>query len=278
MRVSTIIADAITNISNLARNFYDNANVLNISIFQMIVDIGLIAVMCYYLLVFIRETRAYGVLKGFIVLAVIYLASKMFSLIAVDWLMNRLLTGLIIAIPILFQHELRDVLERIGRTRRFLGQMVQRADFIISNVIEACVEIKKEKRGALIVFEGSIPLTECIDSGVAINGTVSRDLLVAIFQTHSPLHDGAVILQDGNIKSAASVLPHSFKNYEHIHGTRHKAALALSESTDAKIILISEEKNTIGWIEKGKIEAPVTPERLQQLLAFLRTKPKKIHR
>lgn len=269
-----IIAQSIGKIARLASSFYENIQLLDTSWLQILVDILLIAVLFYYVFILIRETRAYLVLKGLIVLGVIFAVSKIFSLTGVNWLLDKFLATLIIAIPILFQQELREGLERLGRTRRFIIQQVKEADFLIRNIIEACEELKKEKKGALIVFENTSSLTEYIESGVEIDGKVTKDLLVAIFQKDSPLHDGAVIIEDGIIKSAASLLPHSFKNYGNIHGTRHKAALSLSESTDAKIIVISEEKGIISWIEKGRIDSNVSAERLEQHLNYLKPKAK----
>lgn len=269
-----IIANSVGKVAKLASSFYENIQLLNISWLQGIVDISLIAVIFYYLFILIRETRAYLVLKGLIVLGVILLVSKIFSLIAVSWLVDKSLATLVLAIPIIFQQELREGLERLGRTRRFLSEQVKEADFMIFNIIEACETLRKEKKGALIVFENSSSLSEYIESGVEINGKITSELMVAIFQKESPLHDGAIIIEDGLIKSAASLLPHSFKNYGNIHGTRHKAALALSEVTDAKVIVISEERNVISWIEKGRMDSNISSERLSQYLNYLKPKAK----
>lgn len=270
------IAQSIGKVALLASSFYENIQLLDMSWPQIIFDISLIAVLFYYLFVLIRETRAYLVLKGLIVLGAILVLSKLFSLTAVNWLLNKFLATLILAIPIIFQQELREGLEKLGRTRRFLSEKVKEADFMIHNIIEACMDLKKDKKGALIVFENLYSLSEYIDSGVEINGKITKDLILAIFQKESPLHDGAIIIQDGTVKSAASLLPHSFKNYGNIHGTRHKAALSLSEATDAKIIVISEERGAISWIEKGHIDGNISAERLQYHLSYLKPKAKNI--
>ncbi len=260
--------------AQLANNFYENVTLLDLSWLQIFVDIACIAVIFYYLFILIRETRAYTVMKGFIVLGAIFVVSKLLSLTAVNWLLDKSLTALLLAIPIIFQQELREGLERLGRTRRFLTQKVMEADFMIRSIVEASEELKSHHNGALMVFENALSLNEYIESGVVINGKITKDLIVSIFQKGSPLHDGAIIVQDGLIKSAASLLPHSLKNYGNIHGTRHKAALALSELTDAKIIVISEEKGSISWIEKGKMDSNIGSERLEQYLAFLKPKAK----
>jgi diadenylate cyclase len=264
-----ILASIVAKIAAIGQSFYENITLLDISPVQIVVDIGLIAILFYYLFVLIRETRAYLVLKGLIVLGFMLLVSKIFTLTGVNWLLNKLLTTLLIAIPILFQHELREGLERLGRTRRFLTAQVKEADLMLSNLVAGCVELQREKRGALIVFEGSTSLSEYTDTGVVLNAKPTKELIVSIFQHKSPLHDGAVIIRDSLIHSAACLLPHSFKNYGSIHGTRHKAALALSEITDARIILLSEERATISWIEKGKIDADITPGKLSNYLGFL---------
>ncbi len=272
--METLIGTGISRMAQLANNFYENVKLLDLSWLQIFVDITLIAVIFYYVFILIRETRAYPVMKGFIVLGAMFLVSEILSLTAVNWLLDKSLTALLLAIPIIFQQELREGLERLGRTRRFLTQKVMEADFMIRNIIEACEELKSHHSGALIVFENALSLNEYVESGVMINGKITKDLIVSIFQKGSPLHDGAIIVQDGLIKSAASLLPHSLKNYGNIHGTRHKAALALSESTDAKIIVISEEKGSISWIEKGKMESNIGSERLEQHLGFLKPKAK----
>lgn len=264
-------------VSVIALDFANNIRALHISWLQAGVDILLVAVLFYYLFVLIRETRAFLVLKGFIMLGVILILSKIFSLVAVNWLLEKFLSMLVIAIPILFQQELREGLERLGRTRRFMSEKAREVEALVHAVVGACIELKKEKRGALIVFEDATPLKEYIETGVEMDAKVTKDLLVSIFTEKSPLHDGAVIIQNGRIKSAASLLPHSFKNFGNIHGTRHKAALALSESTDSKIIAISEERSVISWIERGRIEANLTAEKLQHFLGFLKSKPKKPH-
>lgn len=274
--MADFIANSIGKMAQLASSFYENIQLLDTSWLQILVDISLIAVLFYYLFILIRETRAYLVLKGLIVLGVILVVSKVFSLIAVNWLLNKFLATLVLAIPIIFQQELREGLERLGRTRRFISEQVKEADFKIRNIIEACEELKKEKKGALIVFENSFSLSEYIESGVEIDGKITKDLILAIFQKDSPLHDGAIIIQNGVIASAASLLPHSFKNYGNIHGTRHKAALSLSESTDAKIIVISEERGVISWIEKGRMDTNISAEKLAHYLSYLKPKAKSL--
>lgn len=267
-------ASTIGKIAGIGQSFYENIGLLDISPVQMVIDVILIAVLFYYLFVLIRETRAYLVLKGLIVLGCMFVISKIFTLTGVNWLLNKLLATLLIAIPILFQHELREGLERLGRTRRFLMEQVKEADMMVSNIVAACSELQKEKRGALIVFENSVPLNEYAQTGVELNSKLSKELIVATFQHKSPLHDGAMIIRGSLIHAVACLLPHSFKNYGNIHGTRHKAALALSEITDAKIILLSEERATISWIEKGKIDADISPGQLEHYLSFLLPKAK----
>ena len=148
---------------------------------------------------------------------------------------------------------------------------------MISNIVEACEYMSKEKIGALIVLQNTVPLKEYIATGIPLHSTISKELILSIFMNRSPLHDGAIIIQDDSIVAASCVLPHSFKNYGQVFGTRHKAALGLAENTDAKIIVVSEEKGQISYAEHGHMERNINPARLQALLTeFLKpSHPKK---
>jgi len=237
-------------------------------------DIIIVAVLIYYLILLLRGTRAINIAWGLVILMIIFVLSRAFSLISTNWIFEKFLTVIIIAIPIIFQQELRRALEKLGKTKLFISKTIIKADIMISQMVSACTELVERGRGALIVFERDTPLKEYIDTGVELDASVSKELIVSIFNEHSPLHDGAIIIKDDKIKAASCILPHSFKAYSKNFGTRHKAALALSESTDAKIIVISEERNTVSFVEEGRIESNIDQQKLETLLEFLRPKEK----
>ncbi|MBI5413496.1 TIGR00159 family protein [Candidatus Peregrinibacteria bacterium] len=273
--LSSAIAQFINAVSSIAKNILENLNVSQYSMFQIAVDILLVAILFYWLIMLIRGTRAVNVILGVVVIVIVFAISRWLQLLALGWLLDRLLTVTLVALPVIFQQELRRGLEKLGRTKFFMAQEAKEIDFIRSEVIGTCFEMSKKKIGALIVFCGEVNLKEYIDTGILLSSRISKELLLSIFSTASPLHDGAVIIDENKIVAAGCVLPHSFKEeYSHRFGTRHKAALGLSETTDARIFVISEQRGTVSYVVDGHIEEDITPERAQTLLTEILT-PKK---
>lgn len=253
-------------ITEATRNFWGNLNVYQYSPMQIAVDILLVAILFYWLLMLIRGSRASNILLGVFVLVVVFAISRWLQLLAVGWLLDRLLTVILVAIPIIFQQELRRGLEKLGRTKFFLAQEAKEIDFLRSEIIESCFEMARRKLGGLIVFRGEVSLKEYIDTGVSMYSRISKELILSVFSHESPLHDGAIIIDQNRIVSAGCVLPHSFKEYGHRFGTRHKAALGLSETTDAKIFVISEQRGAVSYVTDGNIEEDITQERASNIL------------
>lgn len=276
--ISQAIAKFISVITDATRNFWENINVSQYSAFQVVIDILLVAILFYWLIQLIRGSRATNIMLGLVVLALVFAVSRWLQLLALGWLLDRLLTVILVAIPIIFQQELRRGLEKLGRTKFFLAQEAKEIDFIRSEIISACFEMSKQRLGGLVVFRGEVSLKEYIDTGVLLSARISKELLLSIFSKESPLHDGAVIIDQNRVVTAGSVLPHSFKEYGHKFGTRHKAALGLSESTDAKVIVISEQRGTVSYVFEGHIEEDVLPERLQAILTEIFTPKKAFHK
>lgn len=273
--INTFFANIISFIHKSAIGFWENLGYLNLSWYQIGIDIIIVAVLIYYLILLLKGTRALNIAWGLIILAIIFLLSRAISLTSTNWIMEKFLTVIIIAIPIIFQQELRRALEKLGRTKLFMSRIGIKADIMISQLVSACTELIENKRGALIVFERDTPLKEYTETGIELEAEVSKELIVSIFGSHSPLHDGAIIIKDNKIKAASCILPHSFKSYSKNFGTRHRAALALTENTDANVIVISEERGTVSFVENGSIELDITPQRLEELLSFLKPKEKK---
>lgn len=264
--ISHAFAQVIYWIAQGAQIFADRLNVGQYASWQILLDVILVATLFYWLMMWVRETRAMQILIGLIVLAVLYLASRGLELLALNWLLNRLLTVMLVAIPIIFQQELRRGLEKLGQTKWFSRQTKREIDFFTREIVEAATVLSHEKIGALIVLKNTLNLKEYSDTGVPIGGKVTKELLLSLFYPGSTLHDGAVIIEDRIIKSAGCTLPHAIKEYSHEFGTRHKSALALSELTDAAIIVISEERKMISWVQHGHMQRNVPPEKLQELL------------
>ena len=262
------IADFVLFIGQQTQGFWENLMLLNYSPVQVAIDILLVAVLFYYLFLLLKGSRAVNIVIGLIIIAFVFAVSRVLQLVTLGWLLDRFLTVVLVAIPVIFQQELRMALERLGHTKIPLSQKEQELTNVIKNLVESCDYMSKQKIGALIVLENSIPLKEYTDTGTALNAKISKELILSIFMNRSPLHDGAIIIKDGTILAASCVLPHPYKTAQSAHsgGTRHKAALGLSENTDAKIIVVSEEKGTIAFAQNGQLEQAISLNRLQFLL------------
>lgn len=271
------LADAVLFIGRQAQGFWENLILLNFSPGQVVIDILLVSILFYYIFVLLKGTRAVNILFGLIIVGFVFALSKALQLVTLGWLLDRFLTVILVAIPVIFQQELRMALERIGHTKIPTSQKERELTAMINNLVESCDYMGKQKIGALIVLENSVPLKEYVDTGIPLNSKLSKELILSIFMNRSPLHDGAVIIRDGLLAAASCVLPHSFKTYNQTLGTRHKAALGLSENTDAKIVVVSEEKGTISFAQNGHLEQNISLSRLQAMLTdFL--KPPRHHK
>lgn len=242
-----------------------------------IIDILIVAFLIYKAIELFRETRAGILIKGIIIIIAIYLVSDWFELAVVNWLFVKLASAAIIGVVIVFQPELRRALERVGRSK--FSQLIKGHGYsditdislTIAAVCKASGEMQDSKTGALIVFERETPLGEIIDTGTVINAEASNRLICNIFYPKSPLHDGAVVIRDGRIYAAACILPlTSSANISSHLGTRHRAAVGISESSDAVVVVVSEETGTISIACNGNLErgynAISAKERLNELL------------
>ncbi|MBU1953548.1 diadenylate cyclase CdaA, partial [Patescibacteria group bacterium] len=273
--LSKTVADIILFIGEQAQIFWGHLMLLNFSWPQILLDILLVSIFFYLILLLIKGSRAVHILIGLSIIGIIYFLSKALQLVALAWLLDRIFTVVLVAIPIIFQKELRMGLERLGHTKLFLNQKKRQIDRMILNIVDACDSMAKDKIGALIVIQRTIPLKEFLDTGIELQAKVSSELLLSIFKPKSPLHDGAVIISGERIQAASCILPHSFENTATGMGTRHKAALGLSENTDASIVVVSEEKGTISFAKNGKMERNVSAAQLQSLLHSALQPPKK---
>ena len=242
---------------------------------QDLLDICFVAVIIYFVLKFIRDTRAAQLLKGIILLLVLFFVAKSLNLQATSFILNSTLEFGILAILIVFQPELRTLLERIGRSGNgkslpfFSSDRKQNDPEIqenISNIVDAVSNMSATKTGALIVWERNTKLGEVINTGTKVDSVIVCDVILNIFYPKAPLHDGAAILRDGRICAAGCFLPLTTKALNSDLGTRHRAGVGVSEISDAIVILVSEETGIISVAQEGNLHRRLTPDALKTLL------------
>ena len=234
-----------------------------------VIDILVVAILIYQLLLIVRGRRAAYVLSGMWVLTVVYLIAMYARLELLRSVLAAMAPYTAIALIVMFQSELRRFLARIGRSRWLgLGVQLERRE-VVDEILLAVEQMAELKCGALIVIEHDIGLRTFIESGVTLNANVSRDLLCAIFQPGGALHDGAVILQGEHIAAAACFLPLTMNpGMLRKHGTRHRAAIGVTEETDCLSIIVSEETGHISLAARGELEPDVSIDRVRERLTI----------
>jgi len=263
--LSSWIADFIYFVGRQSQTFWLNLELLDYSAPQMIIDILLVSIIFYYIFLLLQGSRAVNVLMGLGMVTIIYVISRTAQLVTLNWIMDKFFTVALVAIPVIFQKELRMGLEKLGHAKLFVSH-VGNMQHMVSKILAACLEMADQKTGALIVLQAQTPLKEYIETGIGLNADVSKELLLTIFGNKSPLHDGAVIITGERIEAASCVLPHSLEKTSGDMGTRHKAALGLSDVTDALIVVVSEERGIISFAKNGKMEKNISPQRLKNIL------------
>ena len=219
---------------------------------QDVLDILIVSFIMYRIILLIRGTRAIQMLVSIAVMIVIYYLSGKFELQTLHWLFKTFLSSILLIIVILFQTDIRRALTQMGRTLFHKGADVAEHD--LEEIVRAAVYMAKRRIGALIVIERHTGLRDFIDTGHRLDARLRYELLVAIFLPSSPMHDGGVIIHKGRIHSSGCLLPLSQNpRIDKRYGTRHRAALGLSEETDAIIIVVSEETQEISLVRHGKI-------------------------
>lgn len=257
-----------------------NFTPLSISVTD-VVEIIIIAFILYYFLLWVKNTRAWALMRGLLVVFAFLLIAALLQMNTILWLANKLFSVAVIALVIIFQPELRHALEHLGRTN-FLGRFFSRnmqkespddyTEKTTNEIVKACFEMGKVKTGALIVIERDIVLNEYIRSGIMLDSLLSCQLLVNIFEHNTPLHDGAVIVRGNRIVSATCYLPLS-DNYQLSKdlGTRHRAAVGVSEASDSVTVVVSEETGyvslAVGGVLHRNVDAEFLREKLNNLVA-----------
>ena len=244
-----------------------------------VLDILIVAFLFYKLLGFIRETRAEQLAKGLLMLVVVALVARWLHLYTLQWILNNLVNVGLIAVVIIFQPELRRLLENLGRNKlisNFSGIDLEEAEEITVEIREALLSMSKSRTGALIVFERETSLTDIIETGTLIQAGISREMIGNIFYEGAPLHDGALIVRGDKLWAAGCVLPLTEdKKLSKELGTRHRAGIGITENSDALVFIVSEETGIISKAEDGKLERMLTASRIDDLLKSIYIAPEK---
>jgi uncharacterized protein (TIGR00159 family) len=231
------------------------------------IDIALVALGIYWLLLLIRGTRAVQILVGLIVLIGASVLSEVFQLVTLRLILDNFLSSAVLIIIVLFQHDIRRALARVGRGF-FPSVSAEQESQILEEVVRAAQLLAQKRVGALIVLERETVLDDMIEAGTRIDSEVTKDLLVSLFLPYSPLHDGAVVIQHGRIALAGCILPLTLKQeLPEGLGTRHRAAVGITEETDAVVVVVSEETGGISVVMSGELFQRLDPPRLREVLS-----------
>lgn len=247
-----------------------------------IAEIIILAVLIYHILLWIKTTRAWSLVKGFIVIFAFLLLAVFTEMDTILWLAGNIFDIGIIALVIVFQPELRKALEQLGQKNIIADLLtldtakVEKESFsdrTIDAIVKACVEMSKVKTGALIVIENNVPLGDYERTGIALDAQISSQLLLNIFEHNTPLHDGAIIVRGNRIVSATCYLPLSDNmTLSKELGTRHRAAVGISEVSDAMTVVVSEETGAISITQYSEIKRHITADVLKEQLQTLQNK------
>lgn len=252
-------------------------NIFNRPQLNDLLDILIVAVLIYQMIMLTRDTRASEVLKGFLLLVGASLLSSLLGLTALTWVLKQILSNGALVLVVLFQPEIRRVLEQLGRGAKMEhfqsdGEENQR---IISEITQCLTSLSRRRVGALIVFERRTGLKDVMETGTRLDSTISAPLLENIFEPNTPLHDGAVIIRGTRIVSAACMLTTLSESNAITRdlGTRHRAAIGISETTDALVLIVSEETGVISMARDGKLTRHLDAKAIGEILSTMYHQP-----
>ena len=218
------------------------------------IDVVLVYFLIYRLLVLVRGTRAERMLLGLGIVVLVFLISRALNFATLNWILGNFLGSVILVIVVLFQDDFRRVLTKVGLIPGFGSDPKEAVSEVVSEVAQTAVELSSRRIGALIVIERDVGLEEYTEHAIQIDAKVSHQLLISLFLPSSPLHDGAVVIRKGRVVAGGAVLPLTFNpNISGALGTRHRAAIGVSERTDAAVVVVSEENGVISLIREGQI-------------------------
>ncbi len=241
-----------------------------------VIQVLLLAFLVYKLILWMKNTRSYTLLRGIVFIIAFVVLANVFNMEVIVWLLQNVGVVAITAIIIIFQPELRRMLERMGQSNlmssilsinRSGDENKRFSDHTLNELVRACYEMSEERTGALIVLEKDIPLEEYEKTGIPIDAVVSSQLRVNVFEHNTPLHDGAVLIRNDRIAAATCYLPLSDNmDLSKKLGTRHRAAVGISEVSDSFTIIVSEETGHVSYAQNGRIYSAVTPSELREML------------
>ncbi len=246
-----------------------------------IVEVLIISVLLYKVLAWIKESKAWSLLKGIVIILLFVMVAAMFSMTTILWIAKNIFGVAVTAMVVVFQPELRKALEQLGRRKvlsqfftfdnRIIGERF--SDETINEITRGSFEMGRDKTGALIVIAQSDSLADYEKTGIELDSAISSQLLINIFEHNTPLHDGAVIIRGNRIVSATCYLPLS-ENYDLSKelGTRHRAGVGISEVTDSMTVIVSEETGRVSVAYEGKLTRNVDPEQLKEMLRMIQGK------
>ena len=238
---------------------------------QDAIDILLVAYLVYRILLLIKGTRAFQILVGLILLIGAYSASRWFELVTLNWILKEFLSSFIILVVVLFQSDIRRALAQMGK-QRFWGMGAQNSTTLdaMDEIVRAATILAAEGNGAIIVIERSTKLADHVEGGVLLDARLSCELILSVFQPGSPVHDGALTIDDGKIACAGCFLPLSARtDIDKDLGTRHRAAMGITEETDSVALVVSEERGAISLVVGGRITRDLSGADLREALADL---------
>jgi len=235
------------------------------------VDLGIVTFLIYRLLQILRGSRAMQMVTGLAVVMAVFLISRAFGLFTLNWILDNFLGSIILVIVVIFQSDIRRALTQVGTAPLFGAErMIQRREDIIEDVSQAAMALAEKRFGGLIVLQREVGLNEYMEIGVRLDARVSRELIESVFQPRSSIHDGALVIQRGRLTAVRCVLPLSTNpNLKKTWGTRHRAAIGVTEETDAVAIVVSEQEGTVALVVGGNVTENIDGTRLKSALREL---------
>ena len=268
-------------VNDLIEKYFSKLHIPSI-IWTDVVEVFIIAFLLYHIMLWIKNTRAWALLKGLLVIGAFVLIAVFFKMNTILWIVTNLFSIAAIAIVVVLQPELRKALEELGRKNLFSSILTfdvsktdngRLSDRTINEIVKASVEMGKVKTGALIVIQNEQPLNEYERTGIDVDGIVSSQLLINIFEHNTPLHDGAVIVRENRVTAATCYLPLSDNMaLSKELGTRHRAGVGISEATDSMTVIVSEETGKISVAYLGELSRGLDAERLREMLRSIQDK------
>ncbi len=230
-----------------------------------LIDIGLVTIVIYLVILLVKGSRMASALAGILSLGIAYLLSEAFGLYTLNWILESFFSSLFLMIIILFHEDIRQAFSKMGVRSFWYHKKVSNIN-MIDDLVWVCEYFAKRKTGALIVIEGKVLLNDMMQGAVILDAKLSRELLLTIFFHNTALHDGAVIIRDGIIAAAGCILPLAKLDRQHF-GTRHRAAIGISEASDAIVLVVSEERGEISVAMRGRLYRVSPDEPLKEILS-----------